>query len=92
VWADAAGGQRHPRGSSEQRGLLLRDVLVTGVHPLLTRAQTRRLIARARSVSLATERTEVQYLLATTTDQLECLNDLREREHRRVMGQEETAA
>jgi hypothetical protein len=65
---------------------------VTGVHPLLTQAQTRRLIARARMASLATERTEVQYLLATTTDQLECLNDLREREYQRVMGQEETAA
>jgi hypothetical protein len=31
---------------------------------------------------------EVQYLLATTTDQLECLNDLREREYRRVMDEE----
>jgi hypothetical protein len=61
---------------------------VTSVHPLLTAPQTRRLIARARSVSLATERTEVHYLLATTTDQLEGLNDLRERERRRVMDGE----
>jgi hypothetical protein len=58
----------------------------------LTPPQTRRLIARARSVSLATERTEVHYLLGTCVDQLEGLNDLREREYRRVMGQEETAA
>jgi hypothetical protein len=61
---------------------------VTGVHPLLTQAQTRRLIARARMASAATDPMEVQYLLTTTTDQLECLNDLRERERRRVMDGE----
>jgi hypothetical protein len=58
----------------------------------LTPPQTRRLIARSRLASAATDPMEVQYLLATTADQLECLNDLREREYRRVMGQEETAA
>jgi hypothetical protein len=54
----------------------------------LTPPQTRRLIARSRRASAATDPMEVQYLLATTTDQLECLNDLREREYRRVMDEE----